>query len=270
MQATDIEAGHRRRPIEPGGADVTHCPKASVRSRVATARGCRWALQPGLPGAICIVRALAEILFKANHALNRFPTPAVARCRSALEPGCVYPNKGSRRDANASAAGASPKGVLLAVRTRNFPRKTQPSSAERHRAPPGVAEARATHRGAIVQLGRPRNYSAPRPLSVRLFPYSRLEETSGPSPPPREKRTASFAARLYPKRPLPGVQPEKLLGTRKLGFSPQNSAGSGRKTFESQQTAIVDRAGQPPPTGWLRCRSALENWSLLRQLPPCG
>ena len=29
-----------------------------------------------------------------------------AGCRSALEPGCVYPNKGPRRDANASAARA--------------------------------------------------------------------------------------------------------------------------------------------------------------------
>ncbi len=29
------------------------------------------------------------------------------RFRAALEPGCVYPNKGTRRDANASAARAA-------------------------------------------------------------------------------------------------------------------------------------------------------------------
>ncbi len=33
-----------------------------------------------------------------------------ARCRSTREPGCVYPNKGPRRDANASAAEAVPIG----------------------------------------------------------------------------------------------------------------------------------------------------------------
>ncbi len=82
-----------RRPTEPVVADTQQCSVSVIVPGVAEARGL---------------------------------------CRSALEPGCVYPNKGPRRDANASAAGASPQGVLLAVRTRNFPRKTQPSSAERH------------------------------------------------------------------------------------------------------------------------------------------
>jgi hypothetical protein len=31
-----------------------------------------------------------------------------------------------------------------------------------------------------------------------------------------------------------------------------------RPFLTSQQTAIEDRAGQPPPIGWLLCRSALE------------
>ncbi len=59
-------------------------------------------------------------------------------------------------------------------------------------------------------------------------------------------------------------------GTRRPDYSRNNSRKLRPKTCDSQQTATAGRAGQPPPTGWLRCRSALENWSLLRQLPPCG
>ncbi|MDE6499978.1 MAG: hypothetical protein K2K83_04660, partial [Rikenella sp.] len=38
----------------------------------------------------------------------------------------------------------------------------------------------------------------------------------------------------------------------------------------SKQTATSGRAGQPLPHGWHRCRSALENWSLLRKAPSSG
>ncbi len=53
-------------------------------------------------------------------------------CRSALEPGCVYPNKGPRRDANASAAEAVPSGTRYYLFSENFSPGRPGSSAERH------------------------------------------------------------------------------------------------------------------------------------------
>jgi hypothetical protein len=37
---------------------------------------------------------------------------------------------------------------------------------------------------------------------------------AGQPPPPREGRTASFTACLYPKRPLPGVRPKTTVSVR--------------------------------------------------------
>ncbi len=57
---------------------------------------------------------------------------------------------------------------------------------------------------------RPEGRNYPRP-KLDLMPspsYCRLVETGGRTPPPREARTASFTASLYPKRPLPGDRPK--------------------------------------------------------------
>jgi hypothetical protein len=59
-------------------------------------------------------------------------TTAFSPARPAKRPVGALPPRRGRADAS---------GTLQ--------RKAKPSSAERHRAPPGVAEARATHRGAI-------------------------------------------------------------------------------------------------------------------------
>ncbi len=58
-----------------------------------------------------------------------------AGCRSAPEPGCVYPNKGPRRDANASAAGAVPSGTRYGPFGREKP-CDHSEPAARHSAGP--------------------------------------------------------------------------------------------------------------------------------------
>ena len=82
-----------RRPTEPVVADTQQCSVSVIVPGVAEARGL---------------------------------------CRSALEPGCVYPNKGPRRDANASAAEAVPSGTRYYLFSENFSPGRPGSSAERH------------------------------------------------------------------------------------------------------------------------------------------
>ncbi len=51
-----------------------------------------------------------------------------------------------------------------------------------------------------------------------------------------------------------------------LGNTPLAEAFSHLATNRDRRS----RGPAAPPIGWLRCRSALESWILLRQLPPCG
>ena len=58
-------------------------------------------------------------------------------------------------------------------------------------------------------------------------------------------------------------------GTRRQDFSLNYSRKLRPKTCDSQQPRSKIARVAATPRG-ARCRSALENWSLLRQLPPCG
>ncbi len=78
---------------------------------------------------------------------------------------------------------------------------------------------------------------------------SLAKPSCGPTPPPREGRTASFTASLYPKRPLPGVRPKiwlYLLASRR------------QRNFAKKSPTLVCRAapraargggGSRDPTG---------------------
>ena len=83
------------------------------------------------------------------------------RCRSALEPGCVYLNKGPRRDANASAARA-PRArgepAMLRIAGAYRRRKARPSRAERH---PDGREITSVRNGPSPGKQKPQNRTSP-------------------------------------------------------------------------------------------------------------
>ncbi len=109
----------RRHPTPPNGL----CPRALGDSfyfaeceivESLLRRGARILCKP------FFVRALAGILFKANHALNRFPTPAVAR-------GSSYPDKlelASGRPGRPYAGRAVPPGTRYGPSGREKPTKS--------------------------------------------------------------------------------------------------------------------------------------------------
>ena len=104
---------------------------------------------------------------------------------------------------------------------------------------------------------RPPYFSAQRALSARLFPHSRLVETGGRRHPPAARRNVRSAhlrcrwRRPLTKRPLPGTRPK--------------TTGSDRAPGEILPFQLFVETVYFPFKAGARCRSALEDWSLLRQ-----
>ena len=95
-------AFERFRYLRRGARGLRRLP---LRRAGGASRHSVWAIRATKTGS---VRALAEIDQTTHVAWSISYSSTRARCRSAREPGCVYPNKGPRRDANASAAEARP------------------------------------------------------------------------------------------------------------------------------------------------------------------
>jgi hypothetical protein len=243
MQATDIEAGHRRRPIEPGGADVTHCPKASVRSRVATARGCRWALESGLPMATCIVRALVEIdqttlgclvnfLLQQSRGAARHSNRAVSTLTKARAVTRTHPPQGRAQRASYWPSGRE---IFREKPSLRVPSSTEPrpgwrrlahsagvqflyllpnfrASAPPRTTPPNVLCPRAFSRTAVSKRRAARRLPLGRNAQRLLLPASTPNAPSRASSPKNCSARENWA--FLRKTPLAAV--EKPLSRNKL------------------------------------------------------
>ncbi len=204
------------------------------------------------------------------------PVDAVFRCvasgcRSAREPGCLYPKQ---RTAILRIA------TFSALTQQRFP-DDGPELRPRE-GPLFLAYARAD-----LASSSPKNNQPP------FFSYSRLEKTGGRRQ-RKELRALSSSSRRRGWRRLARLEESQFLRLRPNSRAPDPkqrslSARLG-DSFYFAISKIVEsllRRGARVPLGTRklelarqqattaltpdgRCRSAPENWSLLRQLPPCG
>ncbi len=115
LQTINRESSAHRPPYGPDCCSKTAiCDRAPLRRppRRAQLRCCSagyGAFSEKEPRPTVTVHAPAKSCSNAYPAFERFRyLRRGARCRSALEPGCVYPNKGSRRDATRRPRGRRP------------------------------------------------------------------------------------------------------------------------------------------------------------------
>ena len=144
------------------------------------------------------------------------------------------PDRPAKRPVGAVALPPGKGAVASGRRLRALPRKTQPSSAERHRASrAGRLRPERPYGSQLFSLpptykpptekvrpcAHPPRRSAPGRIGRAMLciatgsapKLGRVLPMAGRTPPHREARTASFTASLYPKRNLPGARPEQLL-----------------------------------------------------------
>ena len=146
-----------------------------------------------------------------------------AGCRSALEPGCVYPNKGPRRDANASAAEAVPSGTRYGPSGREKPAQAA-HLRNKHRPLQKNKDTKKTGT-PFCPKRMPENRSPPQNYSPTPRPSCCDKPAAHPHP-LRTFRAAFQSTPAVPASPLSG-RSESVRTPRSKSHTPSLPSSSG-------------------------------------------